>query len=100
MVGLTARPVLIDWSNEALFLTFQRIPYGIAGGWRTGYIIIAPGKISGSLHVTDKVDHITISLGIEAILVLQYLMILIEVRITAQHNGFTSKTSIRKYIPR
>ncbi len=40
-LGLIARPVLIDWGNEALFLTFQRIPYGIAGGWRAGYIVIA-----------------------------------------------------------
>ena len=76
-LGLIARPVLIDWGNEALFLTFQRIPYGIAGGWRAGYIVIAPDKISGSLHVTGKVDHIIISQGIEAILVLQYLMILV-----------------------
>lgn len=54
-VGLTARPVLIDWGNEALFLTFQRIPYGIAGGW--------------SRYLAGKVNHIIISQGIEAFLV-------------------------------
>lgn len=85
-VGLTARPVLIDWGNEALFLTFQRIPYGIAGGWRAGYIVITPCKIGWSRYLAGKVNHIIISQGIEAILVLQYLMILVEVRVTALHN--------------
>ena len=83
-IGIIARPVFIDRSNEALLLTLQRVPYGIAGGWRTGIVVIAPGKIGRSLHVAGKVDHIIISHSIEAILVLEYLMILAEMGVTAR----------------
>ena len=47
--------MLIDWSEQSFLLTFQRIPYGIAGGW--------------SRYLAGKVNHIIISQGIEAFLV-------------------------------
>ena len=61
--------MLIDWSEQSFLLTFQRIPYGIAGGWRAGYIVITPCKIGWSRYLAGKVNHIIISQGIEAILV-------------------------------
>lgn len=86
VIGLGCSPMLIDWSEQSFLLTFQRIPYGIAGGWRAGYIVITPCKIGWSRYLAGKVNHIIISQGIEAILILQYLMILVEVRVTALHN--------------
>lgn len=83
-VGLTARPVLIDWGNEALFLAFQGIPHSVAGGWRTGIVVVSPGEISWRLHLPGKVHHIVISQGMDTILVLQYPMVFIEVRISAR----------------
>ena len=55
VIGLGCSPMLIDWSEQSFLLTFQRIPYGIAGGW--------------SRYLAGKVNHIIISQGIEAFLV-------------------------------
>lgn len=84
IICIGCSPVLIDWREQSFLLTFQRIPYCIAGGWRTGIVVVSPGEISWRLHLPGKVHHIVISHRVETILVLQYLMIFIEVRITAR----------------
>ena len=83
-IGIGGCPMLVDRSKQRFLLAFQGIPHGVAGGWRTGIIIISPCKISRRLYLAGKVHHIIISQGVETILVLQYLMIFIEVRITAR----------------
>ena len=84
VISFAGSPVLIDWREQSFLLTFQGIPYCIAGSWRAGIVIISPCKISWCLYLAGKVDHIIISHRVETILILQYLMIFIEVRITAR----------------
>ena len=84
IICIGCSPMLIDWSEQSFLLTFQRIPNSIAGSWRTGIIVISPCKISWGLYLAGKIHHIIISHRVETILVLQYLMIFIEVRITAR----------------
>lgn len=92
--------MLIDWSEQSFLLTFQRIPNSIAGSWRTGIIVISPCKISWGLYLAGKIHHIIISHRVETILVLQYLMIFIEVRITARSSllGISSHIAERRMI--
>ena len=83
-IGVGGCPMLVDWCKQTFLLAFQGIPHGVAGGWRTGIVIVSPGEISRRLHLPGKVHHIVISQGMDAILVLQYHMIFIEVRISAR----------------
>ncbi len=83
LVSVVVQCSLIGVSRRFL-LTFQGIPHGVAGGWRTGIVVVSPGEISWRLHLSGKVHHIIISHRVETILVLQYLMIFIEVRISAR----------------
>ena len=76
--------MLVDRSKKRFLLAFQGVPHGVAGGWRTGIVVVSPGEISWCLHLPGKVHHIVISQGMDAILVLQYPMVFIEMRISAR----------------
>lgn len=89
IICIGCSPMLIDWSEQSFLLTFQRIPYCIAGSWRTGIVVVTPGEISWCLYLTGEIHHIVISHRVETILVLQYLMIFIEVRITARSSAWS-----------
>ena len=83
-IGVGGCPMLVDWCKQTFLLAFQGIPHGVAGGWRTGIVVVTPGEISWCLYLTGEIHHIIISHRVETILVLQYLMIFIEVRITTR----------------
>ena len=83
-IGVGGCPMLVDWCKQRFLLAFQGVPHGVAGGWRTGIVVVSPGEISWCLHLPGKVHHIVISQGMDAILVLQYPMVFIEMRISAR----------------
>ena len=83
-IGIGGCPMLVDWCKQTFLLAFQGVPHGVAGGWRTGIVVVSPGKIGWNCYLAGKVYHVIISHRVETILVLQYLMIFIEVRITAR----------------
>ena len=100
VIGLAGSPMLVDRSKQRFLLTFQGIPHGIAGGWRTSIVVVSPGEISWHLHLPGKVYHVIISHRVETILILQYLMIFGEMRITARSSllGVGSHVAERRMI--
>ena len=100
VIGVAGSPVLIDWREQGFLLTLQRIPYRITGCRRTGYVVVAPGKIGWNRNLAGKVYHVIISHRVETVLILQYLMIFSEMRITARSSllGVGSHVAERRMI--
>ena len=67
--GSVAGPMLIDGSDERRLGTTEHIPYGIAGGRRTGVVVIPPCHTHGTGNVACEIHHIIILKGLLRLLV-------------------------------
>ena len=52
--------MLVDGGNQCLLRSRDEVPDDVAGGGRTGVVVVAPCEIDGTLDATGEIDHVII----------------------------------------
>ena len=55
-----AGPVFVDRCDETLLLTLQQVPDGVAGGGRTGIVVVSPRHIGLGFDVRRKAADVEV----------------------------------------